>query len=146
MGRPVGRSGRHCGDRPRRAGGVPPDTLHNRVLVEGVAGKFDVGKFSIGETGITPDAELDFQVTIEDFPTSWQEATPRERSHDSRIYTARFMLRLNQTSSLKLQDLVDHFHVPKAQIIRQLIAQAEPEDFPKSWQMRAAERHAPRVP
>ncbi len=45
------------------------DTLHNRVLVEGVAGKFDVGKFSIGETGITPDAELDFQVTIEDFDT-----------------------------------------------------------------------------
>jgi hypothetical protein len=45
------------------------DTLHNRVLVEGVAGKFDVGKFSIGEAGVTPDAELDFQVTIEDFDT-----------------------------------------------------------------------------
>jgi hypothetical protein len=30
----------------------------------------------------------------------------------------------------------------KADIIRQLITQAKPEDFPKSWQMRAAERRA----
>jgi hypothetical protein len=86
------------------------------------------------------------QVTITDFPASWQAATPRERSHDSRTYTARFMLRLNNTSSLKLQELVDRFDVPKAEIIRHLLAQAEPEDFPASWQMRTAERHVPRVP
>lgn len=43
------------------------DGLHNRALIEDVAGKFDIGKFSIGETGTTPDGELDFQVTIEDF-------------------------------------------------------------------------------
>ncbi|KQW79212.1 hypothetical protein ASC89_13030 [Devosia sp. Root413D1] len=50
------------------------DTLHNRVLVEGVAGKFDVGKFSIGETGTTPDGQLDFEVTIEDFDTAGDTA------------------------------------------------------------------------
>src|SRR4029453_6410762 len=85
------------------------------------------------------------QVTIEDFPASWQEATPTERSHDSPIYTERFMLRLDTTSSCKLQALVDRFDVPKAQIIRHLIAQAKPEDFPKSWQMRPAARHLPRA-
>jgi hypothetical protein len=36
-----------------------------------------------------------------------------------------------------------HFAVSKAKIIRQLIAQANDEDFPPSWQMRAAERRAP---
>jgi hypothetical protein len=82
------------------------------------------------------------QITIADFPASWQEATPRERSHDSRTHTERFMLRLNNTSALKLQELVDRFDVPKAEIIRHLIIQAKPEDFPKSWHMRVAERRA----
>jgi hypothetical protein len=82
------------------------------------------------------------QVTIADFPDSWQEATPSERSHDSLTYTERFMLRLNHMSSLKLQELVDRFDVPKANIIRHLITQATPEDFPKSWHMKAAERRA----
>jgi hypothetical protein len=71
---------------------------------------------------------------------SWQAATPGERSHDSRTYTERFMLRLNNTSALKLQELVDRFDVPKAEIIRHLITQAKPEDFPKGWHVRAAER------
>jgi predicted DNA-binding protein len=80
------------------------------------------------------------QVTITDFPASWQEATPRERSHDSRTYTERFMLRLDEPSQTKLQQLIQEFGTSKAAIIRHLIAQAEPEDFPKSWQMKAAER------
>jgi hypothetical protein len=42
----------------------------------------------------------------------------------------------------KLEDLSTHFDKEAAEIIRQLIAQAEPEDFPPSWHMRAAERHA----
>jgi hypothetical protein len=80
------------------------------------------------------------QITITDFPASWQEATPRERSHDSRTYTERFMLRLDESSQTKLQQLVTQFGTSKAEIIRQLVAQAEPEDFPPSWQMRATER------
>jgi hypothetical protein len=55
------------------------------------------------------------------------------------------MLRLDQPSREKLQDLVEHFTLSKAAIIRQLIAQANDEDFPPSWQIRAAERHAPQT-
>jgi hypothetical protein len=43
------------------------DGDHNRVLVEGVAGKFDIGAFSITQGQPTPDGELNFDVTIEDF-------------------------------------------------------------------------------
>ena len=82
------------------------------------------------------------QVTIQDFPASWQAATPRERFHDSRTYTTRFMLRLDESSQTKLQQLIKQFGASKADIIRQLIAQAEPEDFPPSWQIRAAEHPA----
>jgi predicted transcriptional regulator len=72
------------------------------------------------------------QMTIADFPASWQEATPRERSHDSHTYTERFMLRLDEPSHTKLQQLIQEFGTSKAAIIRHLIAQAEPEDFPDS--------------
>jgi len=58
---------------------------------------------------------------------------------DSRTYTERFMLRLDEPSQRKLQQLVKQFGASKAEIIRQLIAQANDEDFPKSWQTRAAE-------
>jgi hypothetical protein len=85
------------------------------------------------------------QITIEDFPASWQEATPRERSHDSHTYTTRFMLRLDERSQTTLQQLIKKFGTSQAAIIRHLIAQAKPEDFPKSWQLRAAECHDPRV-
>jgi hypothetical protein len=77
------------------------------------------------------------QITIDDFPANWQEARSGERSHDSCIYTERFMPRLDEPSRTKLQQLVGQFGAPKAEIIRQLIAQATPEDFPKSWQKRA---------
>jgi hypothetical protein len=85
------------------------------------------------------------QITITDVPATWQVETSGERSHDSRDYDTRFMLRLDQPSREKVQDLVDHFDVSKAEIIRQLIAHATPEAFPKSWQIRAAERHAPQT-
>jgi hypothetical protein len=49
------------------------------------------------------------------------------------------MLRLDEPSQTKLQQLVKRFEASKAEIIRQLITQANDEDFPKSWQMRAAE-------
>ena len=51
----------------------------------------------------------------------------------------RFLLRLDAPLETKLQELVKQFGASKAEIIRQLIAQANDEDFPKSWQMRAAE-------
>ena len=81
------------------------------------------------------------QITLEDFPASWQEATPRERSHDSRVYGARFMLRLDAASETTLQRLTEQFNVPRAEIIRQLVAQATPDTFPASWHLRVAERH-----
>jgi predicted transcriptional regulator len=86
------------------------------------------------------------QITIADFPASWQEATPRERSHDSPTYTTRFMLRLDEPSQAKLQQLITQLSVSKADIIRHLIAHAKPEDFPKSWHLRAAGGHRPPVP
>jgi hypothetical protein len=82
------------------------------------------------------------QVTIADFPASWQEERPHERSHDSRTYSERFMLRLDEPSQAKLEQLVTQFGVSKADVIRHLIAQAKPEDVPQRWQMRANERPA----
>jgi hypothetical protein len=81
------------------------------------------------------------RISIEDFPARWHEEQSAERSHDSRDYDTRFMLRLDEASRTKLQELVEHFDLSKAEIIRQLIAQATPDDFPKSWQLRAKERH-----
>jgi hypothetical protein len=83
------------------------------------------------------------QIILTDFPASWQEATSVERSYDSRIYGKRFMLRLDAPSQTKLQQLMQQFGASKAHIIRQLLVQAKPEDFPKSWHMRAAERSMP---
>jgi hypothetical protein len=73
------------------------------------------------------------QMTIADFPAGWQEATSQERSHDSCTYATRLMLRRDETSQTKLQQLVKQFGASKAEIIRQRIAQANDEDFPKSW-------------
>ena len=73
------------------------------------------------------------QIAMTDFPPSWQEARSEERSHDSRTYGTRFMLRLDDPTRDKLEDLSTHFDTSAAEIVRQLIAQAEPEDFPPSW-------------
>jgi hypothetical protein len=85
------------------------------------------------------------QMTMAYFPASWQEVRSEQRSHDSRTYTERFMLRRDEPTQSKLQQLVKRFGTSRAEIIRQLIAQAEPEDFPPSWQMRAAEPAHPRM-
>jgi hypothetical protein len=58
----------------------------------------------------------------------------------SPMYGIRFMLRLDEAAQTKLQQLISHFGVSKATIIRRLIMQATPEDFPRNWHMRAAER------
>jgi hypothetical protein len=85
------------------------------------------------------------QMTSDDFPASWQAATAEERSHDSRIYGTRLMLRLDQTSQTKLQQLISHLRASTADIIRQLILQATPDDFPTRWHLRAAERSVPPI-
>ena len=71
------------------------------------------------------------QMTMADFPASWQEARSETRSHDSPTYGTRFMLRLDEPSQTKLQQFVKQFGASKAEIIRQLIARANAEDFPK---------------
>lgn len=84
------------------------------------------------------------QITVADFPASWQAAagtSAGRRSHDSRVYGARFMLRLDAASETTLQRLAERFDVPRAEIIRQLLAQATPDTFPASWHRRVAERH-----
>jgi hypothetical protein len=85
------------------------------------------------------------EITVADVPVSWQEARSEQRSHDSRTYGRRFMLRLDEPSQTKIQQFVKQFGTSKAEVIRQLIAQARLEDFPPSWQMRAAEPANPRM-
>jgi predicted DNA-binding protein len=80
------------------------------------------------------------RVSVTDFPGSWQEERSEERSHESRTYQKRFMLRLDALTGEKLESLSTHFDRPAAEIIRQLVAQANIDAFPKSWHMRAAER------
>ena len=86
------------------------------------------------------------QITVTHFPASWQEEGSQERSHDSCTYGRRFMLRFDDPTREKLEDLAAHFDKSAAEIIRHLIAQATPDAFPKSWQMRAKPRcaHLPR--
>jgi hypothetical protein len=79
------------------------------------------------------------QVAANDFPASGRAGEPAGRSHDSRYYGQRFMLRLDETTTSQLQHLVEHFERPRAEIIRQLTAQATPEDFPESWRLAVAE-------
>jgi len=83
------------------------------------------------------------QITLTDFPASWQVERSEKRSHDSPMYGTCFMLRLDEAALTKLHHLIQQFGVPKAHLIRQLIIQATPEDFPNSWHMRAAERSMP---
>jgi len=86
------------------------------------------------------------QVTITDFPVSWQEATPAERSHVSRMYLTRFMLRLDGYSHTKLQQPTQQCGASKSGIIRRLIAHATPEDFPPRWEMKTAARRVRPAP
>jgi hypothetical protein len=80
------------------------------------------------------------RVTMDDFPPSWRAEERAPRSRDSGSYGTRFMLRLDEVTSRKLATLTQTFDRSAAEVIRQLIAQASPEDFPQSWQMAAEER------
>jgi hypothetical protein len=63
------------------------------------------------------------RVTIDDFPASWRAGVAGVQSHDSQTYDQRFMLRLDETTAQKLQQLVAQFGRSRAAIIRQLVAQ-----------------------
>jgi hypothetical protein len=86
------------------------------------------------------------QIRRADFPKSWQARkteqrnTTAQRSHDSRQYWKRLMLRLDDQASERLEDLATYFGEPNAEVIRQLIVQAKREDFPQSWHLAVAER------
>jgi predicted HicB family RNase H-like nuclease len=75
------------------------------------------------------------RVTPNDFPASWRARETTARSHDSRQYGKRFMLRVDEQTWQTLESLADHFKQSHAQIIRQLIVQARIKDFPERWQM-----------
>jgi hypothetical protein len=80
------------------------------------------------------------QIIITEFPPIWQRARSEERSHDSPTYGKRLMMRLDDPTREKLSGLSTHFDKPAAEIIRHPIIHATPEDFPKSWEMRANTR------
>jgi hypothetical protein len=74
----------------------------------------------------------------DDFPDSWHAEAAQDdqrRSHDSRRYGTRFMLRLDDETSNKLGILTRTFDRSAAEVIRHLIAQATSEDFPQSWRL-----------
>jgi predicted transcriptional regulator len=84
-------------------------------------------------------------VTVANFPASWQAASAEQtrapkRSHDSRQYGTRFMLRLDDASLGKLDAFTQVFVPSRANVIRQRIIQATPKVFPKSWHLAAEER------
>jgi hypothetical protein len=82
------------------------------------------------------------QATLADFPAGWRAGEVAGRSHESGYYHSRLMLRLDDDTQRKLGTLMHTFHRPAAEIIRQLIAQARPEEFPPSWHLAAEERRA----
>lgn len=95
------------------------------------------------------------QIRKEDFPKSWQAGntdrrkTTGQRSHDSRHYGKRFMLRLEDQTWARLEELANYLGQSNAEVIRQLIVQAKLEQFPRSWQLAVKERrprHARREP
>jgi predicted transcriptional regulator len=85
------------------------------------------------------------EVTIDDFPATWRAGVAGVRSHDSQTYRQRFMLRLGERTSQKLQHLVEQLGMSRAEIIRQLVRQAQPEDFPEHWQLGAEENRVRRA-
>ena len=80
------------------------------------------------------------RVTADNFPASWRAQETAGRSHDSPYYGRRFMLRLDADTQTKLEALTQAFQRPAAEVIRQLIVQATPEDFPQSWHLAVDEQ------
>ena len=83
------------------------------------------------------------QVTQADFPESWRAEETASQSHESGYYHRKFGMRLDEPTSQKLERLTQTFHRSAAEVIRQLVAQARYEDFPRSWQLALEERRPP---
>lgn len=84
------------------------------------------------------------QVTLEDFPASWRAGSEPIRTHESGYFARKFMLRLDQGTSTKLEVLTQRFNRSAAEVIRQLIARAKWEDFPQSWHLALGEHRQER--
>jgi predicted transcriptional regulator len=80
------------------------------------------------------------QLARDDFPASWRAGEPPARLHESGYYGRQFGLRLDEATSQKLERLTQTFHRSAAEVIRQLVAQAKLEDFPRSWHLARGER------
>lgn len=77
------------------------------------------------------------QVTLADLRAPRQTGEAESRSHDSHYYDQRYMLRLDDATRAKLDRFAQHFNTSVAEVIRQVVAQTEIEDFPETWQMPA---------
>jgi predicted transcriptional regulator len=86
------------------------------------------------------------QVTPDEFPPSWRVGDTTIPSHDSGYDHRKFQLRLDEETSRTLARLTHTFGRSAAEVIRQLVAQANPEDFPQSWQLAVEERRQRRSP
>jgi predicted transcriptional regulator len=80
------------------------------------------------------------QVNPEHFPASWRAGDIAIRSHESGYFHRKFGLRLDEVTSRTLAALTQTFDRSAADVIRQLIAQADPEDFPQGWHLAVEER------
>jgi hypothetical protein len=85
------------------------------------------------------------QVTPDDFPASWHVGETALRSHESGYYHRKFGLRRDEATSHKLEALSRTFNRPAAEVIRLLIMQATPEDFPQTWHVAVVEQRQPEV-
>jgi hypothetical protein len=81
-------------------------------------------------------------VSAEDFPASWPVGETALRSHESGYDHRKFGLRVDEVISRKLEALTQTLVRSAAAIIRQLIAQGRPEDFPQCWQLAVQEHRA----
>jgi predicted transcriptional regulator len=80
------------------------------------------------------------RVATDDFPASWRVVETTGRSHESGYFRRKLGIRLDAATSQKLETLTHTFGRSAAEVIRQLIAQATPEDFPQSWHLAVDER------
>jgi predicted DNA-binding protein len=84
-------------------------------------------------------------ITRVDFPAGGQSGDAQRRettegcSYGSRVYGRRLMLRSNEKTYERLENLSRHFKKSRAEIVRDLVAQATLETFPTRWSLEVEE-------